>query len=160
MRLTLAAIGRMKAGPEQELCARYLDRLRKAGPPLGLDFAGVVELPESRFSTVPERKRDEAARLLAALPENCRLIVLDETGKTPSSEEFAADLGSLRDEGLRDLALVIGGPDGLSDDLRKSALRVVAFGRLTFPHQVVRILLAEQLYRAATILSGHPYHRV
>ncbi|WP_019994896.1 23S rRNA (pseudouridine(1915)-N(3))-methyltransferase RlmH [Aureimonas ureilytica] len=159
MRLTLAAIGRMKAGPEQDLAARYLDRLRKAGPPLGLDFAGVVELPESRFSTVAERKRDEAARLTAALPEGCRVIVLDETGKTPSSEEFAADLGTLRDEGLRDLALVIGGPDGLSDEMRRGALRVLAFGRLTFPHQIVRILLAEQLYRAATILAGHPYHR-
>ncbi len=160
MRLTLAAIGRMKAGPEQDLAARYLDRLRKAGPPLGLDFAGVVELPESRLATAPERKRDEAARLLAALPEGCRLVVLDETGKTPSSEEFAADLARLRDEGLRDLALVIGGPDGHAEEMRRSAVRLLAFGRLTFPHQIVRILLAEQLYRAATILSGHPYHRV
>ena len=106
-----------------------------------------------------ERKRDEASRLQAALPEGCRFIVLDETGKTPSSEDFAADLATIRDEGLRDLALVIGGPDGLSDEMRRGALRVLAFGRLTFPHQIVRILLAEQLYRAATILAGHPYHR-
>ena len=159
MRLRIAAIGRMKAGPEQELAARYLDRLKKSGAPLGLDFAGVVELPESKLSGVNERRRDEAARLTAALPEGCRLLALDETGRTPSSEEFAADLARLRDEGLRDLALVIGGPDGLAPELRAAAAGTIAFGRLTFPHQIVRILLAEQLYRATTILAGHPYHR-
>lgn len=159
MRLYLAAVGRMKAGPEQELAARYLDRLKKSGPALGLELAGVVELVESRAAGTDERKRDEAARLLAALPADAALIVLDERGKTPSSEEFAADLGRLRDEGVRDLALVIGGPDGLSPELRARASKVIAFGRLTFPHQIVRILAAEQLYRAATILAGHPYHR-
>lgn len=159
MRLYLAAVGRMKAGPEQELAARYLDRLKKSGPALGLELAGVVELVESRAAGTDERKRDEAARLLAALPADAALIVLDERGKTPSSEEFAVDLGRLRDEGVRDLALVIGGPDGLSPELRARASKVIAFGRLTFPHQIVRILAAEQLYRAATILAGHPYHR-
>jgi len=160
VRLRIAAVGRMKAGPEQDLAGRYLDRLKKSGAPLGLDFAGVVELAESRHSGVAERKRDEAERLVAALPEGCRLVVLDETGRTPSSEDFAGDLARWRDEGLRDLALVIGGPDGLAPELRQGALAAIAFGRLTFPHQIVRILLAEQLYRAATILAGHPYHRV
>lgn len=149
----------MKAGPEQELAARYLDRLRKAGAPLGIDFSGVSEIAESRASGVLERKRDEGARLLALLPDEARLLVLDETGRTPSSEEFAAQIARHRDDGARELALVIGGPDGHGDELRARASGVIAFGRLTFPHQIVRILLAEQLYRATTILSGHPYHR-
>jgi len=160
VRLTLAAIGRMKSGPEADLAARYTDRLRRAGPALGLDFAGVVELPESRAGSTDERKRDEAARLLAALPDACALAVLDETGRTPSSPEFAAQLARRRDDGVRDLAFVIGGPDGLAPELRVRADLVIAFGRLTLPHQIVRILVAEQLYRATTILSGHPYHRV
>ncbi|WP_062011766.1 23S rRNA (pseudouridine(1915)-N(3))-methyltransferase RlmH [Aureimonas sp. AU4] len=159
MRLTIAAVGRMKAGPEQELAARYLDRLRKSGAPLGLDFSGVSEIAESRAAGVVERKRDEGARLLALLPEGARLLVLDETGRTPSSEEFATLLTRHRNEGARDLALAIGGPDGHGDELRARASGLIAFGRLTFPHQIVRILLAEQLYRATTILSGHPYHR-
>jgi 23S rRNA (pseudouridine1915-N3)-methyltransferase len=159
MRLSIAAVGRMKAGPEQELAARYLDRLRKAGGPLGLDFAGVSEIAESRASSAAERKRDEGARLLALLPEGARLLVLDETGRTPSSDEFATLLARHRDDGARDLALAIGGPDGHGDEMRTQASGLIAFGRLTFPHQIVRILLAEQLYRATTILSGHPYHR-
>ena len=160
MRLTIAAIGRMKAGPERELAARYLDRLAKSGAPLGLDYAGLVEQPESRGGSVAERKRDEAVRLTAALPEKTGLVVLDETGKILSSEAFADDLARLRDEGLRDLALLIGGPDGIDPDLRGQARLVLSLGRMTWPHQIARILLAEQLYRATTILSGHPYHRV
>ncbi|WP_185984468.1 23S rRNA (pseudouridine(1915)-N(3))-methyltransferase RlmH [Aureimonas mangrovi] len=159
MRLTLAAVGRMKSGPERELVDRYLDRLSRAGPSIGLDFAGVVELPESRAASADERKRDEAARLLAALPEKAALALLDEDGKTLGSEPFAERLGTFRDEGLRDLVFVIGGPDGLSSELKSGAAMVLALGRMTWPHQLARILVAEQLYRAATILSGHPYHR-
>ncbi|MCQ8783747.1 23S rRNA (pseudouridine(1915)-N(3))-methyltransferase RlmH [Mangrovibrevibacter kandeliae] len=159
MRVTVAAIGRMKTGPERELVERYFDRFRKSGGGLGLDFAGVVELPEARAAQAAERKRDEAARLKAALPDPCTLLVLDETGRSPSSEAFAEDLARRRDAGTRDLALLIGGPDGFDPDLRASADLVLSLGRMTFPHQIVRILLAEQLYRAATILAGHPYHR-
>lgn len=160
MRLTISAIGRMKAGPERDLAARYLDRLAKSGGPLGLDYAGLVEQPESRAGTVAERKRDEAARLTANLPEKTALVVLDETGKILSSEAFAGEIGRFRDEGLRDLALLIGGPDGIEPELRDRARLVLSLGRMTWPHQIARILLAEQLYRATTILSGHPYHRV
>lgn len=160
MRLTIAAIGRMKAGPERDLAARYLDRLAKSGGPLGLDYAGLVEQPESRAGTVAERKRDEASRLTASLPEKTALVVLDETGKILSSEAFADEIQRLRDEGLRDLALLIGGPDGIEPELRGRARLVLSLGRMTWPHQIARILLAEQLYRATTILSGHPYHRV
>ncbi|RIY01044.1 23S rRNA (pseudouridine(1915)-N(3))-methyltransferase RlmH [Aureimonas flava] len=159
MRLWIVAVGRMKAGPEQDLAARYLDRLRKTGAPLGLEWGGVLEFAEARQATVPERKRDEAARIEAALPAGAAFMVLDETGRMPSSPEFAGEIARLRDEGLRDLALVIGGPDGLLPELRARAQTAVAFGRLTLPHQIVRILVAEQLYRATTILAGHPYHR-
>ncbi|MFD2238633.1 23S rRNA (pseudouridine(1915)-N(3))-methyltransferase RlmH [Aureimonas populi] len=159
MRLTVAAVGRMKAGPERDLVARYLDRLARSGPPLGLEWAGVVELPESRAASSEERKRDEAGRLVAALPEKAAIILLDETGRTEGSHEFAHRLAALRDEGRRDLVLVIGGPDGLASDLAARASFVLSFGRMTWPHQIVRILLAEQLYRTCTILSGHPYHR-
>lgn len=159
VRLTIAAVGRMKAGPERDLAGRYLDRFSKSGSALGLDYAGLAELPESRASSAQERKRDEAARLAAAIPNRAMLVLLDETGRTLSSQEFSAELARCRDEGCRDMALVIGGPDGHDPEFRRSAGLVLSLGRMTFPHQIARILLAEQLYRAATILAGHPYHR-
>ncbi|MEF2072082.1 23S rRNA (pseudouridine(1915)-N(3))-methyltransferase RlmH [Consotaella aegiceratis] len=159
MKVMIAAVGRMKSGPERELAERYLTRLKKVGAPLALDYSGLTELAESKASSSAERKRDEAARLLAALPDKGCLVALDETGRTPSSEEFASQLAERRDGGTRDLALVIGGPDGLDDEIRRKADWVVSFGRMTLPHQILRIVLAEQLYRAATILAGHPYHR-
>ena len=159
MRLTIAAIGRMKAGPERELADRYFDRLKKAGPPLGLDYQGLCEHPESRLATTPERKRDEAQRLVASLPDGAARIVLDETGRLMTSEAFAEALGGFRDGGRRDLGLLVGGPDGHDESMRSGADLVLSLGRMTFPHQIARILLAEQLYRAATILAGHPYHR-
>lgn len=159
MRLTILAIGRLKAGPEQELCARYLDRLAKAGPSVGLDYAGLSEGPESRGPTVAERKRDEAGRIVGALPERAALIALDERGRDLATADLSGRIARLRDEGRRDLAFVIGGPDGLDDSLRARADLVLSFGRLTWPHQLVRVMLAEQLYRVATVLSGHPYHR-
>ena len=159
MRLTIAAIGRMKSGPEKDLAERYLDRFRKVGAPLGLDCQDVHEYPESRLKTVEERKGEEARKLGSALPPGCACLVLDESGTTLSSPEFAALLARMRDEGSRDLALLVGGPDGHDRGLRSGAEAVVSLGRMTFPHQIARILLAEQLYRAATILAGHPYHR-
>ncbi|MDZ7602980.1 MAG: 23S rRNA (pseudouridine(1915)-N(3))-methyltransferase RlmH [Hoeflea sp.] len=159
MRITLFAVGRLKAGPESELSSRYLDRFAKSGGALGLDFARTIEIPESRAATAELRKKDEAAQLARALPEGAALILLDERGKTPDSPGFAALLARLRDEGRRDLVLAIGGADGLDPDLRAGADAVISFGRMTWPHQLVRILAAEQLYRAVTILSGHPYHR-
>ncbi|MEF2550521.1 23S rRNA (pseudouridine(1915)-N(3))-methyltransferase RlmH [Aurantimonas sp. A2-1-M11] len=159
MRLSIAAIGRMKAGPERELADRYLDRLKKTGGTLGLDFSGLSEFPESRLSTVSERKRDEAGRLTVPLAEGSVRIVLDERGRTLSSEEFASALAGFRDAGRRDAAILIGGPDGHDETLRSAADLSLSLGRLTYPHQIARILIAEQLYRAATILAGHPYHR-
>ncbi|GAA0610275.1 23S rRNA (pseudouridine(1915)-N(3))-methyltransferase RlmH [Paenochrobactrum glaciei] len=159
MRITVFAVGRMKAGPERELADRYFDRFSKAGNPLGFDFQGVSEITESRAQTVDLRKTEEAARLFEALDAGAGLILLDERGKALSSEDFAGQMGRLRDEGKRQLIVAIGGPDGHDPRLRQRADLVLALGSLTWPHQIARILVAEQLYRAATILSGHPYHR-
>ena len=159
MRIGVYAVGRMKSGPERELAERYFDRFAKLGPSLGLEFSGVDELPESRHATAELRKRDEAERLIARMPAGASIIILDERGKNLSSDDFSARLAALRDGGTRDGALVIGGPDGHDPSIRDKASLVLSFGAQTWPHQMVRFMLAEQLYRAATILAGHPYHR-
>lgn len=159
MRVGVFAVGRLKAGPEKELATRYLERFAKAGPAIGLEFSRVVEVPESRAQQPEGRKREEATLLEKALPENAVLILLDERGKALGSEEFAEMIGRFRDEGKRDLMIAIGGADGLDPDLKAKADVQVCFGKMTWPHQLVRIMAAEQLYRAVTILSGHPYHR-
>jgi 23S rRNA (pseudouridine1915-N3)-methyltransferase len=159
MRIAVHAVGRMKAGPDKELAERYFDRFSKSGPALGLEFSGVTEIAESRAQTVRERRREEAQRLQAQLAAGSALLLLDERGKNLSSTEFAQRIGSMRDDGRRGLVVAIGGPDGHEPSLRAGAELVLSFGAMTWPHQLVRIMLAEQLYRAATILSGHPYHR-
>jgi 23S rRNA (pseudouridine1915-N3)-methyltransferase len=160
MRISLFAVGRLKTGPEKELASRYLDRFAKAGPAVGLELARVLEIGESRASNPETRKKDEGSALEKALPEGAVLVLLDERGKALDSEAFAAALGRYRDGGKRDLMIAIGGADGLDPDLRGRADLVLNLGSMTWPHQLVRILIAEQLYRAVTILSGHPYHRV
>ena len=159
MRVTFIATGRLKAGQEAELAARYIHRMAKAGPAIGIEFARTVELTESRAQSPDQRKSDEAAELEKNLPKGAFLVLLDERGKTFDSVEFAERLGQIRDDGQRDIVLAIGGPDGFDKDLRRRADLTISFGRMTWPHQLVRIMLAEQLYRAITILSGHPYHR-
>jgi 23S rRNA (pseudouridine1915-N3)-methyltransferase len=157
-RLTIAAVGRLKAGPERELAERYLDRAVKAGARLGLSI-GVHEVPESRAASSDTRKREEAAALLGALPGSATLIALDEGGGSLTSRVFAERLAAWRDTGVEQIGFFIGGPDGLDGGLLKAATLRLAFGAMTWPHQLVRLLLAEQIYRATTILSGHPYHR-
>lgn len=158
MRIHIAAIGRMKQGPERALVARYLERAVQGGRPLALTGFDVVELPESRASSVASRKSDETKALRAALPEGM-VVVLDERGKMLGSEAFAKQLSRWRDDGRPTLSFVIGGADGLDPALVAAADLTLSFSPLTWPHQLVRIMLAEQLYRATTILSGHPYHR-
>jgi 23S rRNA (pseudouridine1915-N3)-methyltransferase len=158
MRIVVAAIGRMKQGPERELVSRYLDRARAAGKPLALTGFDVLEFSESRASSAAARKEDEARTLVGALPEGVR-VVLDEHGKPISSQAFATQLGRWRDDGRAAVSFVIGGADGHGRDLLASANLTLSFSPLTWPHQLVRIMLCEQLYRATTILSGHPYHR-
>lgn len=158
MRITIAAVGRMKAGPEREMVARYLDRATGGGKPLALTGFDVIELSESRASSSASRKADEAKALRAALPDGI-VVALDERGKSIGSEAFAKQILRWRDDGWPAASFVIGGADGLDPAFVQSAALVLSFSPLTWPHQLVRIMLAEQLYRATTILAGHPYHR-
>jgi 23S rRNA (pseudouridine1915-N3)-methyltransferase len=155
LRVTVAAVGRLKSGPEAALVADYLGRFDRAGRPLGLGPARVVEV-EDRRGGGPDA---EAALLRAALPKGALLAVLDERGAAPSSPEFAALLRGWADAGTRDLAFAIGGADGLAASFRDGADRVIGFGPMVWPHLLARVMLAEQLYRAASILAGTPYHR-
>jgi 23S rRNA (pseudouridine1915-N3)-methyltransferase len=159
MRIGVHVVGRMKAGPEKELADRFFDRFAKSGPSVGLEFSGVLEIVEGRARETAERRADEAGRLLAQMPPGAALILLDERGKNITSEDFANQIAALRDGGRKATAIAIGGPDGLDPSLRSQAALTLSFGALTWPHQLVRVMLAEQLYRATTILSGHPYHR-
>lgn len=158
MRISIAAVGRMKNGPERELVARYLERAQGAGRPLALTGFDVFELSESRAGSAAARKAEEAKAIRASLPDGI-VVALDERGKAVTSETFASQLGRWRDDGRAAVGFVIGGADGIDPDFVKSADLVVSFSPMVWPHQLVRIMLAEQLYRATTILSGHPYHR-
>ncbi|MET0301139.1 MAG: 23S rRNA (pseudouridine(1915)-N(3))-methyltransferase RlmH [Methyloceanibacter sp.] len=158
MRLLIAAVGKLKQGPERELIRHYLGRAEAAGRKLHLSPLAVVELPESKAATAKARKAAEGEALLAKIPPSHRLIALDPSGEALSSEAFAQRLAKLRDGGAEGVAFVIGGADGLSPELLANA-RAISLGAITLPHGLARIVLAEQLYRAATILSGHPYHR-
>ena len=159
MRLIIAAIGRMKNGPERELIDRYKDRISKSGKAVGISSFDIIEIAESREQSTDARKTEEAALLLSKLPENCTIVCFDERGKTPSSRKFATSLQSHLDTGCQACAFIIGGPDGLAESWRQSGREVISFGALTMPHQLVRVLVAEQIYRAITIMTGHPYHR-
>ena len=158
MRLTIAAVGRMKAGPEREMVSRYLERAVGGGKPLALTGFDVIEQTESRASSSASRKADEAKALRAALPEGL-IVALDERGKSMGSEPLAQQIGRWRDGGRPAVSFIIGGADGLDPDFVAAADLVLSFSPLTWPHQLVRIMLAEQLYRTTTILAGHPYHR-
>lgn len=159
MRLLIAAVGRLKQGPERELFAHYLARGEALGRKLGLTPIAAIEIAESKAKTAPERKAAEATALLGKIPAGHKLIGLTEKGETLSSESFARLIASYRDGGAPGLAFVIGGADGLGADLLVRADKRVSLGPITLPHGLARIVLAEQIYRAATILAGHPYHR-
>jgi 23S rRNA (pseudouridine1915-N3)-methyltransferase len=151
MRIILLAVGRMKAGAAQDLYELYAARLR---------WPIVVKEVEERRPLPPEAlKEQEGALLLAAIPRGARVIALDEGGRQMTSREFALLLGRWQDDGAQDLAFLIGGADGLSQQARGAADIILSLGRMTWPHMLVRGLLAEQLFRAESILAGHPYHR-
>jgi 23S rRNA (pseudouridine1915-N3)-methyltransferase len=158
MKIAIVAIGRMKTGPERELVARYLERAVASGKPLALTGFDVTEINESRAGSAAARKAEEARALRAALPEGMT-VMLDERGKGLNSEGFANQLARWRDDGRPAVGFVIGGADGIDPDFVRAADLAVSFSPMVWPHQLVRIMLAEQLYRATTILSGHPYHR-
>ena len=159
MKLSVFCIGKLKEDAERAIVARYLERFGQTGAALGLFFAGLTELMESRAASADARKASEAAELRRRLPDDARVVALDERGKSIASEDFAETLRCWQDEGVRGAAFLIGGPDGLDPALVKDADLVLSFGRLTMPHGLARAVLAEQLYRAATILARHPYHR-
>jgi 23S rRNA (pseudouridine1915-N3)-methyltransferase len=159
LRVSILAVGRMKQGPERELVARYLDRAVASGKTLGLTGFAVTELTESRAGSAASRKVEEAKALSTQLTAGGIVVALDERGKTLGSEDFAKRLARWRDDGKQAVSFVIGGADGLDPDFVRAADLTLSFSPLTWPHQLVRIMLAEQLYRATTILSGHPYHR-
>lgn len=159
MRLILVCVGRLKAGAERDLVARYLERARAAGRALGFTAVDMVEIAESSARRAEDRMAEEGSAIVSAVPASAALVVLDPRGKNVSSVDFAHRLGGLRDGGTPALALVIGGADGLADAVRARAELLLAYGAATFPHQLVRVMLAEQVYRAVTILAGHPYHR-
>ena len=159
MRLQIAAVGRLKAGPERELLERYVARANAAGRAVSLAPLEIIEVPESQARRPADRIVEEGAKLNAAVPKGSRRIVLDSGGRNFSSEELASRLAKLRDEGSPAATFLIGGADGLTKSAIGGTDLTISFGAATFPHQIVRILLAEQIYRAITILSGHPYHR-
>ena len=158
VKIDIVAVGRLKEGPERVLVDRYLTRARDLGRSLAVTGFDVIELPESRATRADDRKSDEAGQLRARLGESA-MIALDSHGTSLESEAFAATLQKFRDGGTRQLSFVIGGADGLDPTLLSSARMKLAFGALTLPHQLVRIILAEQLYRVMTLIAGHPYHR-
>ena len=159
MRLLLAAIGRLKDGAEADLVERYTMRFDGLGRGVGLGPLTIAELPESRAAGSALRKADEARRLLDATRDAQIRIVLDEGGKALTSEAFAKWIGAQRDAGTKTLALLIGGPDGHGDDALAAATLKLSLGSMTLPHGLARVIITEQLYRTATLLAGHPYHR-
>jgi len=159
MRLVVIAVGRLKQGPERELAERYRQRFEDAGRKLGFRGLELHEIPESRARDAATRMAEEAAAISAQIPEKSVLVTLDERGDSIDSAAFARHLGRWRDESAANTFFLIGGADGLSPDLRRKAKLKLAFGAATWPHQMVRVMLLEQIYRAATILAGHPYHR-
>ncbi|TNE40633.1 MAG: 23S rRNA (pseudouridine(1915)-N(3))-methyltransferase RlmH [Alphaproteobacteria bacterium] len=151
MRLTIASVGKFRGGPLEALYAEYASRLSW---PLDLK-----EVEEKRPLKGEKRKSREAELLMNAVPTGATVIALDEGGREMSSPDFAALLGRYADDGVQNLAFLIGGADGHSEQTLKSADRLLSLGAMTWPHLMVRGLLAEQLYRAASILANHPYHR-
>jgi 23S rRNA (pseudouridine1915-N3)-methyltransferase len=159
MRLVIAAVGRLKQGPDRDLAERYRGRIAKAGPAMGFPQIEVIEVGESRAREAERRKTEEGIALAQLVPDAAARIVLDERGNDLTSAAFSQKLQGWRDEGRPAAAFLIGGPDGVAPSLRQEADLRLAFGTATWPHQLARIMLLEQLYRAVTILAGHPYHR-
>ncbi len=159
MRVIVTAVGRLKQGPERELADRYRERFDDIGRRLGFRALEVHEIAESRARDAATRMTEEAAAISATIPEKAIAVALDEHGDNVDSAVFSRYLGRWRDGGAGSTVFVIGGADGLSPELRRRASLTIAFGAATWPHQMVRVMLLEQLYRAATILAGHPYHR-
>lgn len=159
MRLVMAAVGKLKDGAERELYQRYADRIAASGKSVGLSGLDLREIPEGKSQVRDPRMADEAERLLAKCRDISVRVVLDERGKAVSSAAFAGLIRDWRDRGESGVAFLLGGPDGHGEPARRAATQILSLGPMTLPHGLARIVLAEQVYRATTILAGHPYHR-
>jgi 23S rRNA (pseudouridine1915-N3)-methyltransferase len=159
VRLLLIGVGRLKAGPERELFDRYFKRLVDLARTTGVSGVDLREIEEGRARRPEDRRTEESRLILAAAPKGASLVLLDERGAALSSAQWASEIGKARDSAAPAYVLVIGGPDGLDPSLREKAQSVLSFGAMTWPHQLVRVMAAEQLYRSLAILAGHPYHR-
>ena len=159
MRIIVAAVGRLKQGPETELAERYRKRAGQTGRSLGLRDVEIIEIRESRADEPAKRMLEESIALANVIPQGAAVVLLDSRGDNLDSAGLAALIGRWRGDDRAAAVFVIGGADGLADSLRDRATLRLAFGTATWPHQLVRIMLLEQLYRATTILTGHPYHR-
>jgi len=148
-------VGRLRAGPERALVDDYLTRLDRSGRGLALGPTALAEVEDRKGGGMAA----EGVLLRRAVPAGAKLAVLDERGRMMTSPEFAALLAKWRDNGAQDAAFVIGGADGIAPELRETADMALSFGPMVWPHLLVRVMLAEQLYRAASILAGSPYHR-
>ena len=159
MRIVVAAIGRLKQGPETELSERYRKRASQTGRSLGLRDVEIVEIRESRAEDAGKRMIEESIALANVIPQDAVVVLLDPKGDDLDSEGLASQISRWRNAGTPAAVFVNGGPDGLAATLADKARLRLAFGTATWPHQLVRVMLLEQIYRATTILSGHPYHR-
>ena len=159
MQLSLLSIGKLKDANELALFARYHDRIASSARPLGFSKLAYQEFSESRAKSPDLRKKQEADQLKKATARITAKVILDERGDRMTSREFAAWLGERRDAGVESAAFLIGGPDGHCDSIKTSADKTLSLSSLTLPHGLARIVFAEQLYRAMTILGHHPYHR-
>lgn len=155
MRVHIVAVGRLRASPEFELINDYLTRFDRTGRALALGPANIIEVEDKKGGGMPA----EAALIERAIPSGSLICILDERGKVMTSPAFAEQLGGWRDQGRQDVAFVIGGADGIDPAFRAKADAALSFGKMVWPHMLVRVMLSEQLYRAASILSGSPYHR-
>lgn len=150
MKLVILAVGKGRNSPEHDLATSYIKRLPEGGEIREID---------SKLPAGPKRQQDETRLLLRLVPDNAILVCLDPRGKDISSELLASKIGSWRDEGQQAVYFVIGGADGHDRDIHQRADLLMSFGSAIWPHMLFRAMLAEQLYRASAILSGHPYHR-
>jgi 23S rRNA (pseudouridine1915-N3)-methyltransferase len=159
MRVVVAAIGRLKEGPERALATHYRKRAADAGRALGVREVEIVEVKESRARESGKRIIEESIALASLVPEQAAAVVLDERGQNLSSLLLTNQLKRWRDEGRGEVVFIVGGPDGMARTLHDRASLCLSFGAATWPHQLVRIMLLEQIYRSMTIWAGHPYHR-
>jgi 23S rRNA (pseudouridine1915-N3)-methyltransferase len=157
-RILVLSVGRPSKGPERELAERYQKRIVSLARAQGFGVLETKSISESQKNTASARRIEEAEKLTLFAPKGA-LIALDEKGKSIDSAGFAKLMQGFRDSGQGALTYIIGGPDGLDESIKNKADKIIAFGAMTFPHQLVPALLMEQIYRGLTILSGHPYHR-